>query len=106
MATPERIAVIRNTGTPAGIATAGMLEFFNRHDTEKYATLGGPLHDPCTIAWLLQPELFTGKTCNISIETRSELTLGHTAVDFWNVTSKHKNENWLYAVNADGFLLY
>jgi purine nucleosidase len=41
--------------------------------------------------------------CNISIETKSELTLGHTAVDFWHVTDRPINANWIYAVDADGF---
>lgn len=59
--------------------------------------------DPCTVAWLLQPDLFEGKQCNISIETNSELTMGHTAVDFWNVTKKKPNANWLHAVNDEGF---
>ena len=103
LATPARVELIRNTGTAAAIATAGMLEFFNRYDTGKYGSAGGPLHDPCTVAWLLQPDLFKAKLCNISIETISELTMGHTAVDFWNVTQKNRNANWLYAVDADGF---
>jgi len=103
LATPSRIDRIRNTETKAALAVAGMLEFFNRHDTEKYGSAGGPLHDPCTVAWLLKPELFKSKQCNISIETESELTMGHTAVDFWNVSNKAANANWLYAVDADGF---
>ena len=103
LATPARIKAIRDTGTKSAIAVAGMLEFFNRHDTEKYGSAGGPLHDPCTIAWLLEPELFKGKQCNISIEVESELTMGHTAVDFWNVSNKTRNANWLYEVDAEGF---
>jgi inosine-uridine nucleoside N-ribohydrolase len=103
LATKPRVARIRAVGTQAALATAGMLEFFNRHDTKKYASLGSPLHDPCTVAWLLQPELFEGKQCNISIETTSELTMGHTAIDFWHVTDKPRNANWIYAVDADGF---
>jgi purine nucleosidase len=103
LATKERVASIRKVGTNAALATANMLDFFNRHDTEKYASLGSPLHDPCTVAWLLQPDLFEGKQCNISIETESELTMGHTAIDFWYVTDKPQNANWIYAVDADGF---
>ena len=103
LATKERVASIRKVGTKAALATANMLDFFNRHDTEKYASLGSPLHDPCTVAWLLQPDLFEGKQCNISIETGSELTMGHTAIDFWHVTDKPRNANWIYAVDADGF---
>ena len=80
-----------------------MMEFFNRFDSEKYGSEGAPLHDPCTIAYLLKPELFTGKMCNVEIETESPLTLGHTAVDFWAVTDRTPNANWLYRVDADGF---
>ncbi len=80
-----------------------MLSFFDRHDTEKYNSLGSPLHDPCTIAYLLQPELFEGRQCNVSIETQSELTMGNTAVDFWHVTQNPRNANWIYSVDADGF---
>jgi purine nucleosidase len=51
----------------------------------------------------LKPELFEGKDCNISVETQSELTLGHTAVDFWHVTDRPVNAHWVYGVDADGF---
>ena len=103
LATKERVARIRDVSTDAAIATANMLDFFNRHDTKKYGSLGSPLHDPCTIAYLLRPELFEGKQCNISIETQSELTMGNTAVDFWHVTDKPRNANWIYSIDADGF---
>jgi purine nucleosidase len=103
LATKERIARIANVGNKAAIATAGMLNFFSRYDTDKYGSLGSPLHDPCTIAYMLKPELFTGKRCNISIETQSELTMGNTAVDFWHVTDKPHNVEWMYDVDADGF---
>ena len=43
--------------------------FFGMHDAEKYGSKGGPLHDPCTIAWLLEPEMFTLKSCHVEIET-------------------------------------
>jgi len=103
LATKKRVARIRNVATDAAIATANMLDFFNRHDTKKYNSLGSPLHDPCTIAWLLQPGLFEGRQCNISIETQSELTMGNTAVDFWHVTDKPRNANWIHTIDADGF---
>lgn len=103
LATPDRIAAIAGLGNPAAQAAAGMLGFFNRHDTKKYKTLGAPLHDPCTVAWLLAPHLFEFEACNVSIETGSELTMGHTAVDFWHVTDRPVNVDWAHAVDADGF---
>ena len=103
LASPQRRDRIRAIDNDAARATVGMLDFFNRHDSIKYGTHGAPLHDPCTIAFLLKPELFTGKHCNISVETQSELTMGHTAVDFWNITDRPKNATWMHAVDADGF---
>lgn len=103
LSTKDRVERIKALENPVATATAGMLSFFDRFDTEKYASKGAPLHDPCTIAWLLEPGLFKGKDCNVSIETQSELTLGHTAVDFWHVTDRPINVHWIYSVDADGF---
>ncbi len=103
LSTRERVERIRALGNPVAEATANMLSFFDRYDTNKYGSLGAPLHDPCTVAWLLKPALFTGKRCNVTIETESALTLGHTAVDFWRVTDRPENVDWMYQVDADGF---
>ena len=103
LTTRERIDRLKEIDNEPARATVGMLDFFNRHDMAKYNYLGAPLHDPCTVAYLLRPEIFVGKLCNVSIETASELTMGHTAVDFWHVTDRPKNTNWIHAVDADAF---
>lgn len=103
LSTKARVDRIAALGNPVADATAGMIGFFERYDMSKYSAPGAPLHDPCTVAWLLRPDLFTGKDCNVAIETQSELTLGHTAVDFWHVTERPKNVHWVYAVDSDGF---
>ena len=94
---------LRAMNSRVATATRGMLEYFNRHDIEKYGSEGAPLHDPCTIAYLLQADLFRGKSCNVEVETGSALTIGHTAVDFWGVSGRPANATWLYHVNSDGF---
>lgn len=103
LSTRERVESIADLKNSVAEATAGMLSFFHRHDTKKYGSEGAPLHDPCTIAWLLRPGLFETRMCNLSVETESELTMGHTAVDFWHVTDRPHNVNWVHAVDADGF---
>jgi len=103
LVTRERIELFRGLNSTKGDAIVSMMEFFNRFDSEKYGFQGAPLHDPCTIAYLLKPALFKGKMCNVEVETESELTLGHTAVDFWAVTEREKNVNWLYEVDANGY---
>ena len=103
LSTRERVARIRALDNAVAVATADMLSFFHRYDTKKYGSEGAPLHDPCTIAWLLQPDLFVTRRCNLSVEKESALTLGHTAVDFWHVTDRPHNVDWAYEVDADGF---
>ena len=101
--TRPRLEAIEALGTPASAAVHGMLGFFNRHDSLKYGFGGAPLHDPCTIAWLLAPDLFVSKYVNVAVETGSPLTMGHTAVDFWHVSGRDPNCDWVHSVDADGF---
>ncbi|MEC9246386.1 MAG: nucleoside hydrolase [Pseudomonadota bacterium] len=103
LTTRSRIAAIRDLGTKVGDACAELLEFFERFDEEKYGTDGGPLHDPCVIAYLLQPELFGGRRCNVAVETGSELTMGMTVIDWWQVTERPKNALVMRDIDADGF---
>ena len=103
LSTEDRVARIGQLNNPVADATVGMLSFFHRYDTEKYASQGTPLHDPCTVAYLLRPDLFKTRLCNVAVETESELTIGHTAVDFWHVTDRPRNVSWAYEVDADGF---
>jgi len=99
----SRIEKIRAIGSRAAVALAQMLDFFERFDIEKYGSDGGPLHDPTVIAYLLKPELFAGRDCNVEIEVGSELTLGMTVVDWWRVTDRPKNALVLKDVDAQGF---
>jgi purine nucleosidase len=58
----EWVEEMRALGTPVGQAVASWTDFFERFDTAKYGSEGAPLHDPCVIAYLLQPGLFTAAT--------------------------------------------
>lgn len=103
LTTEKRIAAIRGIGTHVGEVVAAWLEFFERYDEAKYGTDGGPLHDPNVIAYLLKPELYSGRHCNVEIEISSELTIGETVVDWWGVTDRPKNALFIRDVDADGF---
>ena len=98
-----RVAAIRALGSRPAIAMAEMLEFFERFDIEKYGSDGGPLHDPTVIAYLLKPELFSGRDCNVEIEVQSPLTTGMTVVDWWQVTGRKHNARVMRDIDADGF---
>ncbi|MEM0934977.1 MAG: nucleoside hydrolase [Pseudomonadota bacterium] len=101
--TAPRLAAIAEIGTPVAAAVSGWLDFYERFDLEKYGGAGGPLHDPCVIAYLLAPGLFTAKHINVEIETGSELTRGMTVADWWAVTDRAPNAHFVGDVDAAGF---
>jgi purine nucleosidase len=100
---PERVERFRDLGTAAGRCVHGMLDFFDRYDIEKYGSEGGPLHDPCVIAFLLEPEIFGGRHVNVRIETSSETTIGMTVVDWWGVTDLEPNATFIRDVDDERF---
>ncbi len=103
ISTPPRIDAFRQLGTAPGAAVAGMLDFYHRYDIERYGAEGGPLHDPCVVAYLLEPELFSGREVNVSVETESRLCMGATVVDWWRATRREPNCVVMSEVDADGF---
>jgi purine nucleosidase len=98
-----RVDRFRAMGTKVGDATAALLDFFERFDEQKYGTDGGPLHDPCVIAYLLKPDLFKGRYCNVTVETASELTMGMTVIDWWHVTGREPNATVMREIDDEGF---
>ncbi|HEU0223600.1 MAG TPA: nucleoside hydrolase [Paracoccaceae bacterium] len=98
-----RVECIRALGTPVGQAVAAMLDFFGRYDSAKYGTDGAPLHDPMVIAWLIRPDLFGGRDCNVEIELGSPLTRGMTVIDWWRVTGRAPNAHVIGEVDAEGY---
>jgi purine nucleosidase len=103
LVTPHRNDAFRSLDSKVGHAVAEMTDFFERFDKEKYGSEGAPLHDPCVTAYLIQPELFSGRHINVEIETKSELTLGMTVADWWSVTDRKPNAMFMGDVDAQGF---
>jgi len=99
--TRERLVRLRQVGTGAARAVAAL--FSNRDGTPLHDGAGSPLHDPCVIARLLRPGLFTGRHINVAVETSSPLTLGMTVADWFGVTGRAANATYLNRADADGF---
>ena len=93
----------RAIASPVGTAVAEMTDFFERFDKQKYGSDGAPLHDPCVTAYLIRPDLFSGRHVNVEIETTSELTMGMTVADWWGVTDRAPNAFFIGDVDSDGF---
>ncbi|MDA7964988.1 nucleoside hydrolase [Ruegeria sp.] len=103
LVTKPRNDAFRALGNKVGIAVAQMTDFFERFDKNKYGSEGAPLHDPCVTAYLIRPDLFSGRHVNVEIETQSELTMGMTVADWWGVTDRTPNALFIGDLDADGF---
>ncbi|MFM4950255.1 pyrimidine-specific ribonucleoside hydrolase RihA [Aeromonas dhakensis] len=98
----ERVRAITN---PVAQCVAGLLDFFMiYHRDPKWGFAGAPLHDPCTIAWLLAPALFHGVECRVDIETGGTHTSGMTVVDRYGLTGKPANALVLLGLDRAGFI--
>jgi purine nucleosidase len=95
--------VLRTARTPLGTAFYHLLEFNKRFDRAKYGWPGGPLHDATVTAYLLAPQLFTGRQVFVDIECDSPLTRGASVVDWWGVSGKPQNALVLRTVDADAY---
>jgi purine nucleosidase len=101
--TPEWLQDLRATGKRAAIEAANMADFYRKYGSHKFATEARPIHDACVTGYLLAPDLFEAKQCNVTIELMSPETIGMTLVDWWHVTGKRKNCKVLRRANSDGF---
>ena len=70
---------------------AELMKFYSKFHRTLYETNESPLHDPCVVGYLLNPDLFSGKEVNVTVEENSELTMGKTVVDWLSVTGKKPN---------------
>ncbi|MEC4727356.1 pyrimidine-specific ribonucleoside hydrolase RihA [Shewanella sp. D64] len=101
----EDIARIRTIDNPIAQCVADLLDFFIiYHRDPKWGFTGAPLHDPCTIAWLLKPELFTAHECWVGIETKGEHTQGMTVVDRYGLTGNQTNASVLFDIDRERFI--
>jgi pyrimidine-specific ribonucleoside hydrolase len=98
----ERFRAINN---PVARTVAELLDFFMEyHKTEKWGFQGAPLHDPCTIAWLLKPEIFTTVRRWVGVETQGKYTQGMTVVDYFMLSGNEPNTDIMLDIDRQAFV--
>ncbi len=100
LVTPSRIAALRRCGRNACLRAACDILAAAPSPARMH---GAPLHDPCAIAWLLRPDLFSGRDCAVRIETSDGEGRGRTHIDRWQLTGQPANAHVLERLDADGF---
>jgi len=103
LTTRARLNKLRANGAAHMEAFYHLLRFNKLFDEKKANTDGGPLHDPTVIAYLVRPELFSGRRVNVEISLGDPLTRGMSVVDWWGTSGRQANTLYLDDINADGY---
>ena len=101
LSTPARLARLRALPNRCGPTVASLLADFEASRAARFGERGLALHDPCAVAYLLRPGLFRGRRVNVAVETESALALGLTAVDWWGVTPRAANVDFMTEIAAE-----
>jgi purine nucleosidase len=98
-----RIKQIDGLNNQAGKLVSGVLNEYVKADMVHYGLPGGPVHDASVIAWLIKPELFSGRQVNLVIDNREGVTHGQTIADWYDTLAQNKNVFWVENGDAQGF---
>ncbi len=101
LVTPARIAALRAKGGGACLDAAARI-MAGVPTSRRFAHRGHPLHDPCAVAWLLAPALFTTRDVYVHVDCTG-VARGRTVVDRWERSGQPANARLLEALEADGF---
>jgi len=103
LATPARIQQLRAGGTPIADYAADLLTTFAEPYREIYGWDGAPVHDPCTVAHLIDPTLFDVQAMAVQVDTNIGLGLGRTVCDIRGLTDARANVNVATRADPDRF---
>jgi len=84
-ATDVEIERIRALGNKTGTIVAGLLDFYKGTLKEVFGLTGGSLHDPCSVAALIDPTIIDFQLMHVAIELKGEHTYGMTLCDYRHI---------------------
>jgi inosine-uridine nucleoside N-ribohydrolase len=90
-ATPEVRARIRALGSPVARLVDDLLGFFGETYLQVYGFPAPPVHDPCAVAWVIDPTLIQSRPMRVDVELRGEWTTGRTVCDRYGRTGRPAN---------------
>lgn len=102
LCTPARLAALRAAGSGACLRTVCDIQATVPLGP-RFAGTGAALHDPCAVAWLIKPELFTSRDCAASVDLGPGPGRGRTVIERWRRSSAPANVTLLETLDAAGF---
>ncbi len=102
MVTPDRIAAWRALGGGRCLRAACDIQA-SVPPSVRVGGKGTPLHDPCAVAWLIHPDLFSARPCSVRVDLGPGPGRGRTLIDRWGRTGDPLNATVLETLDADRF---
>jgi purine nucleosidase len=96
----ERIGAL---GTPLSKIVVELLTFFGSTYKEVAGMGAPPVHDPCAVAFVIDPDLLTTQDAYVAVELKGDLTYGETVTDFRDAYGKPHNTKVATKLDVDGF---
>lgn len=81
LCTPEVQQRIEGIGTDLAHFVSGLMDFFRKSYQDNQDFVDPPVHDPCTVAYLIDPSIVSTRRCPVDVELRGDLTCGMTVAD-------------------------
>ncbi len=81
LCTPAVQAKINAIGTPLATFASGLMDFFRKAYQNNQDFIDPPVHDPCTVAYLIDHSVVSTRRCPVDVEIKGDLTLGMTVAD-------------------------
>src|SRR5205807_575987 len=82
LATPAVLERIAAVGTPVSGLAVQLMEFFRQTYRRNSGFDSPPVHDPCAVARVIDPNVMQCVNAFVAIETRGEYSSGMTVTDF------------------------
>ena len=103
MVLPEIIKRMDNIKNRLSKLFVDLMNVFNDNQQRVFGLPGGPLHDPLTIAYLIDPTILTTRKTNCEIDITGGPSYGRTNVDFYDYLKQEKNIEVAIDVDVDKF---
>jgi inosine-uridine nucleoside N-ribohydrolase len=103
LATPEVLTRIDGLRTPVARMSATLLRYFAETYERVFGFPAPAVHDPCAVAWLLDPAIVPTSRMNVAIDTGSGLSYGRTVCDVYGTTGRPPNAEVGTDLDADRF---
>ena len=102
-ATKEVVEKIKSLNNKASKLFVDLMEFFAASQKNVFGWSAPPVHDPTTIAYIIDPECIEVKPMFCEIELWSEKSYGRTICDYFGILKKEPNVDVAVKLDFDRF---